>query len=69
MEARTSLTMLMRMPESSSVDAPARGWYIHGAGGSRSKVVLHQDSGVRLSRQVQRGMEVLVDLPPLYTPG
>ena len=69
MEARTSLMMQMRMPSSSAVDTPARGLYTHGASGSRSRVVLHQDSGIRQSRQVQGGMEVLVDLPPLYTPG
>lgn len=63
--------MQMRIPSPSTVDtSPARGSYTHGASGSRSRAVLHEGSGVRLSRQVQQGgMEVLVDLPPLYTPG
>jgi hypothetical protein len=63
-----SSTMQMRMPPS-SVDTPARGLYIHVASGSRSRVVLHQDSGIRLSRQVQvcrRYYILLVDVNAFF---
>ena len=47
---------------SSSGDAPMSSDVTSG----RSRVVLHQDSGIRLPRE---GEEEVVEVPPLYTPG
>jgi hypothetical protein len=47
---------------SSSGDAPMAGDVASG----RSRVVMHQDSGIRLPRE---GEEEVVEVPPLYTPG
>jgi hypothetical protein len=63
-EAASSIvpTTATTQTSSSSRDAPMAGDVASG----RSRVVLHQDSGIRLPRE---GEEEVVEVPPLYTPG
>ncbi|KIK01974.1 hypothetical protein K443DRAFT_543728 [Laccaria amethystina LaAM-08-1] len=52
---------------SSSAGTPIGGLYSRAMVGSGSRMVLHQDSGIRLPTQAGED-EVVVDMPPLYTP-
>ncbi|KIJ93339.1 hypothetical protein K443DRAFT_112214, partial [Laccaria amethystina LaAM-08-1] len=52
---------------SSSASTPIGGLYSDAMVGSGSRMVLHQDSGIRLPRQAGED-GVVVEMPPLYTP-
>jgi len=48
------------------VGTPVGGLHSHAVVGSGSRMMLHQDSGIRLPRQAVED-EVVVEMPPLYT--
>ncbi|KIJ97304.1 hypothetical protein K443DRAFT_255654 [Laccaria amethystina LaAM-08-1] len=50
---------------SSSADTPVGGLSSHAMVGRGLRVVLHEDSGIRMPRQ---GGERVVEMPPLYSP-
>lgn len=61
---QTPSTMQMSSP---SADTPIGGLYSHAMLGNTSRVLLHEDSGFRLPREAGEN-EVVVEMPPLYTP-
>ena len=66
-EATSSIVPTTSMPQiPSSHDIPMPSDATNGR--SRSRVVLHQDSGIRLRRDSEEEEED-VEMPPLYTPG
>ena len=65
--ATTQMPSSMQM-SSSSADTPIGGLYSHAMVVSGSeRMVLHQDSGIRLPREAGEN-EAVVEMPPLYTP-
>ncbi|EDQ99285.1 uncharacterized protein LACBIDRAFT_295998 [Laccaria bicolor S238N-H82] len=59
----TTQTPSLTQMSSSSASTPIGGSYSHGIVGNTSRVLLHQDSGIRLPRQA--GENEVVEMPPL----